>query len=72
MQKPATHRKSNFAILRFFYDKNELKQTFYYYLLNLFSKRRCRMQLENLKIHGENLKFLKIRSNKSEKLQSLL
>ncbi len=37
----------------------------YYYYLNLFSKRRCRMQLENLKI-------LKMRSNKSEKLQSLL
>jgi hypothetical protein len=30
------------------------------------------MQLENLKIHGENLKILKMRSNKSEKLQSLL
>ncbi len=26
------------------------------------------MQLENLKIHGENLKILKMRSNKSEKL----
>jgi KRAB domain-containing zinc finger protein len=30
------------------------------------------LQLENLKIHGENLKILKMRSNKSEKLQSLL
>jgi hypothetical protein len=49
-----------------------LSANYYYYLLNLFSKRRCRMQLENLKIHGENLKILKMRSNKSEKLQSLL
>jgi hypothetical protein len=39
----------------------------YYYYLNLFSKRRCRIQLENLKIHGENLKILKMRSNKSGK-----
>ncbi len=29
------------------------------------------MQLKNLKIHSENLKILKMRSNKSEKLQSL-
>jgi hypothetical protein len=34
--------------------KNWMTSKFKYCcLLNLFSKRRCRMQLENLKIHGE-------------------
>ncbi len=50
--------EKNIELLYWMFLLRSLSANYYYYLLNLFSKRRCRMQLENLNCCVQGLNCL--------------